>query len=87
MFLNTIINLIYDTVYLNCSKLLQNLIKFIKCFRIFEIFFEIFLKNKKIFKQTSNLNNFLKHNYISYLCNVLNFQNFLLKLKILFKCY
>ena len=29
----TIINLIYNTVYLNCYKLLQTLINFIKCFR------------------------------------------------------
>ena len=40
---NTIINLIYNTVYLNYSKLSQTLIKSIKSFKIFLIFYKIFL--------------------------------------------
>ena len=43
-FQNTVINLIYDRVYLNCSKLLQTLIIFIKFSRLLNIF-KNFLKN------------------------------------------
>ena len=63
----TIINLNYNTVYLNCYKLLQTLINLIKyfrkCFNYFLKFFNI-IPN---FKYISNFNNFSKHNFISYL--------------------
>ena len=63
----TIINLIYNTVNLNCYKLLQTLINFIKfvqnCFK----YLLKFVNNILIFKQISNFNNFSKHSYISYL--------------------
>ena len=63
LFQNKVINLIYNTVYLNCSKFLQTLMKFRK---FFKYCLNVF-KNCFIFKQVSYFNNFLKHSYISYL--------------------
>ena len=72
----TIVNLIYNKVYLNYYKFLQTLINFIKFFlECFLIHFRNVLIIFLIFKQISNLNNFSKHSYIFLIHNVLHVHN------------
>ena len=63
----TIINLIYNTVNLNCYKLSQTLINFIKFVRKCFNYLLKFFNNILIFKQSSNFNNHSKQSYIFYL--------------------